>query len=121
MKYVQSECRGVSRTSQLPLFFLIELHIILHTTRIFVPCKKMLNHSRFYIFTLLIKQLSLRVKQMKLRRKILQIVNYLIILLDKKLRNHKRQVYNPQLVSLLTLSVSKLLYLQVDGSGRASP
>lgn len=43
------------------------------------------------------------------------------ILLDKKLRNRRRQVYNPQLVSLLTLSASKLLYLQVDGSGHASP
>lgn len=60
-------------------------------------------------------------KQMKLRRKILQIVNYLIILLDKKLRNRKRQVYKPQLISLLTLSASKLLYLQIDDSGRASP
>lgn len=58
---------------------------------------------------------------MKLRKKFLQIVNYLIILLDKKLRNRKRQVYNSQLFSLLTLSASKLLYLQVDGSGRASP
>lgn len=58
---------------------------------------------------------------MKLRKKCLQIVNYLIILLDKKLRNRKRQVYNSQLFSLLMLSASKLLYLQVDGSGRASP
>lgn len=58
---------------------------------------------------------------MKPRKKFLQIVNYLIILLDKKLRNRKRQVYNSQLFSLLTLSASKLLYLQVDCSGRASP